>query len=196
MKRTSFRRITTNILLPFCLVLLLSGCTSETPASMDYKASVDGQNIVISFSAGTRSEGTIAADNGVYTFSYSLDGTLNIVYPNGNTYSHRNINGAIASSWDGDVEPEHLGFINGFSLAWAIIEIASRHISTNARGVSPIVSIMLVGLGLFNIILPQKMWWLARGWMYKNVEPSDLVLGVYRGLGVVITLIGIMSFFA
>ena len=92
------------LLLLLCVSLLFSGCTKEVPTSVDYVTTLDGQDIIIHFPAGTKSEGTISSDRGVYSFSYSSDGTFSVVYPNGDTYSQRNINGGVASSLDFDYD--------------------------------------------------------------------------------------------
>ena len=176
-------------------ILLVSGCTREHVVDADYITIVDGQTITVLFNEGTRSEGTIKSENGVYTFAYSFDGTFTVVYPNGYEYSQRNINGGITSSWSLDKSAEELGFIDGFGLEWAVRN-ASQSTMGNQRTVSPIISILLIGLGLFNIILPKNLWWLSRGWMYKNVDPSDLALGIYRVIGIIFVFFGIISFFA
>ena len=179
-----------------CLSLLFYGCTKEAPGSVDYVTTADGQNIIIHFSAGTKSEGTISSDNGVYSFSYSSDGTFSVIYPNGDTYSQRNINGGVASSLDFDYDKIiELGYIDGLSLERAVQE-ASRPVSSNAKTVTPIFSVLLVVLGVLLAWKPKAAWWLASGWRFKNVEPSDLALGINRGIGVVIVIIGIISFFA
>ena len=189
------KKLIGTVLLLICVGLLFSGCTKEIQTSMDYFTTVDGQDIVIHFPTGTKSEGTISSENGEYTFSYSFDGTLSIIYPNGYTYSRRNIHGGTAISWEYNVAPEDLGFVDGLGLAWAI-ESATRPESNNGKVVSPILSILIVAVGIWLTWKPKTAWWLARGWMYKNVEPSDLALGIYRVVGIIIVLGGIISFFA
>jgi len=194
MKKNRIFILAITVLLVLSVCLLLSGCTKEAAASMDYLTTVDGQDIIITFPAGTKSEGSISSDNGKYTFSYFSDGTLNIIYPNGYEYSQMSVNGATATSWDYEKTPEDLGFISGFSLAWSI-DSASRTESSNTQTISPLLSVLIVCVGVWFTWKPKSIWWLARGWMFKNVEPSDLALGIYRVLGVIIAIIGIISFF-
>jgi len=182
------------LLLFFCLSLLIGGCTKEAPVSTEYASTVDGQDIIISFPTGTKSEGIIASEKGEYTFSYSLDGTLTIIYPNGFIYSQKTQNGGTASSWEYNETAEDLGFIGGYSLAWTI-ESASRTESSNTKAVSPVLSVLIVAVGVWFTWNPKSVWWLARGWMFKNVEPSDLAVGIYRGVGIVIVIVGAISFF-
>ena len=179
-----------------CLGLLFSGCTKDVPTSMDYVTTVDGQDIIIHFPAGTKSEGTISSENGVYSFAYSSDGTFSVIYPNGDTCSQKSINGGVASSLDFDYNKMiELGYIDGLSLEHAV-QSASRPVSSNEKTIPPIFLVLFVVIGVWFTWKPKSAWWLARGWMFKNVEPSDLALGVYRGIGIVVVIIGIISFFA
>lgn len=189
------KKLTSILLLFVCVVLLFAGCANEKQENNEYTETIDGQEITISFNQGTKSEGVITSENGDYVFSYSFDGTLTIVYPNGYIYSQRSVNGGTVTSWDYNEDAEDLGFIIGYALAWSI-ESASRVEPSNAKTVSPILSILIVAVGAWLVWKPKTAWWLARGWMFKNVEPSDLALGIYRGIGIVIVIIGAISFFA
>lgn len=176
------------------LILFLAGCSSKETAETNYATTADGQDIVISFIEGTKSEGTITAENGTYSFSYSMDGTLSIIYPNGYTYSQKDMNGGIASSWPYNETAEELGYINGSSLAWSMSSASGSN--TDAKKVPVIVSLLVIAVGIWFICSPKNIWWLSRGWWYKNAEPSDLGLVVYRLVGCALTFIGIISFFA
>jgi len=176
------------------LILLLAGCSRKEAVETDYAATAGGQDIVISFLEGTKSEGTITAENGTYSFSYSMDGTLSIIYPNGYTYSQKDMNGGIASSWPYAETAEELGYIDGFSLAWSISSAPDGNAST--KTVPVIVSLLIIAAGIWFACSPKSIWWLSRGWWYKNAEPSDLGLVVYRLIGCILAFVGIISFFA
>ena len=175
------------------VLLLFPACSNEKPDNEPFDTIANGQAITISFNDGTKSGGRITSDKGVYTFSYSNDGTLSITYPNGFLYTQRSINGGTSSSFDD--EAVSLGYIDGMSLGRAI-NAASDRGATNAKAVSPIVSVLLLVLGALFIFAPKGLWWISRGWMYKNVEPSDLALGMYRVIGVVVVIAGVITFFA
>ena len=184
------------LLLLICVGLLFSGCTNEVPTSTDYVTTLDGQDIIIHFPAGTKSEGTISSEKGVYSFSYSSDGTFSVIYPSGDNYSQSNINGGIVVSPGFDFDKIiGLGYIDGISLERAVQE-ASKSGSSNVKAVSPIISIFIVVVGVWFTWKPKSVWWFARGRMFKNVEPSDFALGRYRGVGAVVVIIGVISFFA
>lgn len=57
---------------------------------------------------------------------------------------------------------------------------------------SPLLVIALFGLGAWNLISPQSAWWLAHGWWYKDGEPSDLALILYRLAGAFMILVGVV----
>lgn len=182
-----------------CLFLIVAGCSREIAAdNNDYVTAIDGHDAVISFLEGNYSEGTINADNFTYKFAYSMDGSLSIVYPNGYTYSQKDIGGAIAVSADYDAkEVEKLGYIDGFSLARAVASAAgSSSAADNKGGVSVIVSLFLLAIGIWYAVGPRSAWWISRGWWYKNAEPSDLALTLYRIGGCILMFVGIISFFA
>lgn len=179
-----------------CSVLMLFGCSGETAANTDYTTTIDGQAAVISFLEGSLSEGKIKTDNGTYTFAYSMDGTLSIVYPNGYIYSQKDVGGGIAVPADYDASAvEKLGYIDGFSLARAISS-ASDSGRNDTDGAPIILSLFLLAVGIWFISAPRSAWWISKGWYFKNAEPSDLSLIVYRVGGCMLVFGGIISFFA
>ena len=54
------------------------------------------------------------------------------------------------------------------------------------------ISLLLLGLGAWNLFAPKSAWWLARGWWYKNAEPSDLAIAAYRIGGVCLLIAGVI----
>ena len=76
---------------------------------------------------------------------------------------------------------EKLGYIDGFSLAWAISSAADSGRATNdIDGVPIILSLFLLVAGIWFVCAPRSAWWISRGWWFKNAEPSDLALILYR----------------
>ena len=45
--------------------------------------------------------------------------------------------------------------------------------------------------GLFSTLAPEAAWRMSEGWKYKNVEPSEMNLLMYRLGGVFTMLVGI-----
>ncbi len=195
MKSTKLYVISIIALNMMFLLFLFTACSNRNPDNEPFNTTINGQVVTIQFNDGTTSEGIIKSDKGEYAFSYPFSDTFSVIYPNGYAYSHKSLNGAIAASSGSYDSTEALGYIGGISLEMAV-QSAARLKSANQRIVSPFVSILLLGIGIFSIISPRSLWWLSRGWMYKNVEPSDLALVIYRVSGVIVVLFGIVSFFA
>lgn len=191
------RKIITIIIALISLVFIAAGCSRDIVVDDNYTTTVDGHDAVISFLEGNHSEGTIDVNNFTYKFAYSMDGSLSIVYPNGYTYSQRDVGGAIAVSADYDAkEVEELGYIDGFSLARAISSASdSGNASGKSGGVSVIASLFLLAIGIWYVADPRSAWWISRGWWFKNAEPSDSALMLYRMGGCILVFVGIISFF-
>lgn len=84
------------------------------------------------------------------------------------------------------------GYIDGFSLVWGI-ERAMDARNSHGRGLaSPFLAFVLIIIGAWYTFAPRSAWWLARGWWYKNAEPSNLAIGFYRIGGCLLILIGII----
>ena len=57
-----------------------------------------------------------------------------------------------------------------------------------------LTAIMII-IGLFNMIWPRSAWELARGWEFKDAEPSDEALYVTRVGGGLLILCAITRLF-
>jgi len=179
------------------LILFSAGCSGkELNNNSIITTSVAGKKIDIIFNEGTKSEGTIITEKGTYFFSYSFDGALSIRYPNGYTYTERKTNGAVLVSWPYPETAEELGYIDGFKLSFTIAAAIDSTKAGSAKKVPVIVSLLILLVGILFVFFPRSAWWLARGWRYQKVEPSELSLTIYRLLGFIIIVFGFFSFFA
>lgn len=182
-------------------VLLLASCAAadSAPASRAVPVELDGQSLVIQFDQTDWGAGTITAPNGEYAFSYDLSGGLTIRYPDGYCYTQQEKAGGIAFPADYDAaEIQRRGYLDGFSLSWAI-ESAAQSAQEGAHGnasPSPLLAALLLGLGMWNLLDPRGAWWLARGWWYKDAQPSQAALLLYRGAGVLLLLAGLLCLLA
>ncbi len=172
-----------------CFGIGLSGCSKKEIAT-DFPVEISGQNVVISFSQDTWSEGKIIADSGVYIFVYSYDGTFTVIYPNGRTYHQSPSGSAMTSSWNHDKTPEELGYLSPIGISWAIEAISH---TPESNGFHPLLSLALLALGIWGISAPKSIWWLNHGWRFKNAEPSELSLAVYRIIGGLEVLFAILT---
>jgi len=57
-----------------------------------------------------------------------------------------------------------------------------------------LIAIMLI-IGLFNCIWPRAAWELARGWEFKDAEPSDEALLVTRAGGGFLVFLAVTMIF-
>lgn len=176
-----------------CL-LLFSACAAPAPASKVETVSVDGATLTVTFDPGTLSAGVIQTEHGQYTFRYESPETIVIQYPDGYVYEQTNISGGIATPADCDgAERSAKGYLDGFSLVWGIEGAADQARNTRSGGgPSPFLALLLLGLGAWNLFAPKSAWWLARGWWYKNAEPSDLAIAAYRIGGVCLLIAGVI----
>lgn len=176
-----------------CL-LLFSACAAPASEAKVETVSVDGATLAVTFDPGTLSAGTIQTEHGQYTFRYESPDTIVIQYPDGYVYEQTNISGGIATPADYDgAERIAKGYLDGFSLVWGIEGAADQARNTRAgSGPSPFLALLLLGLGAWNLFAPKSAWWLARGWWYKNAEPSDLAIAAYRIGGVCLLIAGVI----
>lgn len=175
-------------------LLLFSACAAPAPASKVETVSVDGATLTVTFDPGTLSAGVIQTEHGQYTFRYESPETIVIQYPDGYVYEQTNISGGIATPADYDgAERSAKGYLDGFSLVWGIEGAADQARNTRSGGgPSPFLALLLLGLGAWNLFAPKSAWWLARGWWYKNAEPSDLAIAAYRIGGVCLLIAGVI----
>lgn len=179
--------------IPLCL-LALSACAAPAPEAKVETVSVDGVTLTVTFDPGTLSAGTIQTEQGQYTFRYDSQETIVIQYPDGYVYEQTDMGGGIATPAEYDAaERIAKGYLDGFSLVWGIEGAADQARNTRAGGgPSPFLALLLLGLGAWNLFAPKSAWWLARGWWYKNAEPSDLAIAAYRIGGVCLLFAGVI----
>lgn len=196
--KTVFRRILILSAAMLFLLLLTSCNSNRAPAgSCSVTVEADGQPLTVIFDEHTFSSGKMKTANGEYTFQYEAQSNgirFTVTYPDGYVYSQTEINGGIATPYDYDAnERKAKGYMDGFSLAWAVDTAADQAQGNgNRNGPSPLLAVLLLGCGAWNLFAPRAAWWLAWGWRYKNAEPSDPALMLYRILGIVLLLAGIL----
>jgi len=63
-------------------------------------------------------------------------------------------------------------------------------------GVSPLLALLVIAVGIFNIAKPDVAWYLEYGWRYKDAEPFDLALTANRFGGGFTVFLGAILFLA
>jgi len=174
------------------LTLLLFGCGSEPQQPTPYITNIDGQQLEITFDPSNASAGCIHTANGDYSFAYQMSGSLEIIYPDGSKCSMTNINGGIAASINYDSETVRAkGFIDRFDLYW-VIESAYKSQHPQRSGPSPVIAVLFFAIGAWYLASPYTVWQLSHGWKFKNAEPSDEILILYRIGGGILIFIGVL----
>ena len=169
------------ILLPLLvLALVLSGCGGENLEP--YTFNVNNRTINIYPESGTIVDGL---DVYTYTRTENANGDIHyeIVYPNGghfNWYKTKSV-----GYGGGDGINENL-YLSGNTLVWAL-EAGEPEKKVG----SPLMGIPLMALGAWHILSPESVFYLSKGWMFRNAEPSDFYLTLSRISGGVIAILGL-----
>lgn len=159
--------------------LLLLGCAPEETVhtvtlnrnGIDYAFTVDTENRTIS--------------DGQYTYTYTVNGDhTTISYPNGARYYWTQDGMFGSGGWDNNYDPNT--YADGDMLIDAINETKPETVDGHI-----FAGLSLAALGAFYTFAPHAAWYLSRGWMYKNTEPSDAALIVARISGVILMILGL-----
>jgi len=183
------------LILCFVLLLLfLTACAGEKPASNTETVEYRGKTYVIEYNPNSTS-GTITVEGMVCEFgvSGSADHTkFEVTYPDGSHYSRTEFGNSWAGGMSEDYDPP--SYAKG-DVLWEVLGTKSS--SAKESRVGPIfLGLLLIGLGAIDVVKPQFGWYLSHGWRYKNAEPSELALFLGRLGGIIVVLLGLgMMFF-
>lgn len=159
------------------LLLLLTACGGETSSVYEQ----DGYTVDLE-------SRTITYEEDVYTYTVSGSGAgseIRITYPNGATY-YWTWNGNFGhGGWSDDYDP--VRYTDGDTL----MELLNFEPEPEKSGPSPLLAILLLAAGIFNLVSPRAAWYLSYGWRFKNAEPSDAALVLGRLSGGLAILIGL-----
>ena len=171
------------IILCLLLVLLMVGCAKEDNNAIK-KVTINKNGI--RFDVDTKNH---TIEDGSFTYSYAINNSEIVIrYPDGQTYTWKESNGigTGATSLDFDYST-HMDP----SVLLSVIEDAHKT-SSKIPHKNMGVGIILLLIGIVYAVWPQKLWFISWGWRYKNAEPSDLAIGVFRVAGVIIGIIGLI----
>ncbi len=182
------------------LLLLLTACGSGNQAKsydLTVDVYVDGNELRIQFDDDSFSSGSIWEMSGTYKFEIKAQSDGNrftLQYPDGYVYTRTERDGMIAITEGYTAEERKAkGFPDGGEVAQAIKRAAFTPQSDDANNGPAIVAAILVLLvGLWHLCAPASAWYLEWGWRYKDAEPSDIALTLYRVSGGVILIIGVI----
>lgn len=159
--------------------LLLSGCAPKETVhtvtlnrnGIDYIFTVDTENSTVS--------------DGQYTYTYTINGnSTTVTYPNGARYYWTQDGMFGSGGWDNNYDPNT--YADGDMLIDAINETKPETVDGHI-----FAGLFLAALGAFYTFAPHAAWYLSRGWIYKNAEPSDAALIIARISGVILMILGL-----
>lgn len=163
-------------------VLFLAGCTGTIDATYTV-VTQDGEFTVDS------AQQTISDGTHIYRYEAGRT-TVKIIYPNGSSY-WRSYDSSYSYSGGWSDDYDETAYVPGDVL----LELLERDEHSSGKKGNPLLGILLIAVGLWNAIRPDMAWYVARGWHYKNAEPSELSLAMYRIGGVALVLIGLGAAF-
>lgn len=136
---------------------------------------------------------TITHGEDVYTYVISGSGSsseITITYPNEATYYWTWSGSFGHGGWSDDYDPDR--YADGDTL----MELLNFQPEPEKSGPSPLLAILLLAAGIFNLVSPRTAWYLSYGWRFKNAEPSNAALVLGRLGGGLVTLISVFLLIA
>ncbi|MGE5653334.1 MAG: DUF6199 family natural product biosynthesis protein [Bacillota bacterium] len=201
------------VLTVFMLAVALSSCQGR-PAQKVYKVGKQAYALAVNESHGytmlyraTSGDSTITATfesdpnraPSGKRYRIDLDGKeyllsgdyrqVELTFPDGRT---------IGKTYSGNTSSGHAGPTTQVSMdEWDLVDDFHTMLypqpKPNSRSSgSPLIGLLLLGAGALSALNPRAAWFLNRGWMYRDAEPSDLYLGLSRVGGVVMAVIGLL----
>jgi len=124
----------------------------------------------------------------VMTYDVSSRKTdIEVKYPDGKTYFLHKEFGDNVSVTSGSGSPEGYPELEEFS---SFIE---KKDSIKSKGSGDVwLGVLMFVLGVINAVNPRISFYFSKGWMYRDVEPSDLYLGVARIGGYILIAVGLI----
>lgn len=131
--------------------------------------------------------------DGVNKYQYSFSGnsssySVYITYPDGSTYWWQQQDYSGHGGWSDNYDENR--YVAGHILRDILEEKAPKESNTG----NFFIAIFLLGIGILYMASPYTAWYLQYGWIYKDAEPSDVVLTMYRILGGVAIVIAVTIF--
>lgn len=129
--------------------------------------------------------------DGENTYEYEIDGSgdsyrITIDYPDGAQYFWSMSEGVGSGGWNSELTN------NSYAKADILVEVAEEDFAPEVESNPWFIVIILGVLGLAGLIYPYGLWWLAYGWRYKDVEPSEIALIAERVVGGAFVIIAVV----
>ena len=193
-----------NLIIMFFVVLIVIGCNSK-PRDIYFdgntyspEENADSEQVKYSIESNIISHSKVphlylqqrgqsvevTYDGQRYLVSGTVD-NLKVEYPDGNTYSYnRRTSGSVTVS-SGSGSPVGYPELEDFSV---FVEMKKGNLSVDGSELG--LGFLLLVFGAIGAASPRLSWYLSKGWMYKELEPSDLYLGFARVGGFIVVGVG------
>lgn len=172
------------------MLLVLASCSEASDEELDkvYKINVNNKEFIVDTATQTITDG-----ENEYTYTFK-DNTARIYYPDNSSYWWTFTDNGGYGGWSDDYDENK--YIDGDTLISALDGRAvNKHEPKKEQKVYNPIGLLFIALGIFNIAKPEKAWYFARGWQFKNSEPSDEALVVERLTGGIAIIMGLCIFF-
>lgn len=170
-------------LLLLVLVLFLTACGTEPVKTVEYRG--------MAFTLDTEN-GIITQEGNVYRYEIApgSSGTAyTITYPDGASYT-MTWSGAIGTGGGAG------GYFDADRLDGDIlIDLLRENQPEKKEPAQYLLCLLVVGVGVLHVAAPYAVWYLRRGWHYRDAEPSALSLAATRIGGIVLIIFGAILFF-
>ncbi|GKX30673.1 hypothetical protein SH1V18_31530 [Vallitalea longa] len=185
------------------IMLLLTSCSHNVPDTIDfhghrfYLESVENEEKVYNMRDGAISYGETyniiinETESGLNIRfghkNYLIEGeqdNYTVTYPNRVKIKHTN-------NEDGEVVCGDLGKVSEYPEIGEFKAFLKKG-SVDINGSQLFFGFILIIIGIISIVNPEVTFFLNRGWMYKNTEPSELYLTLTKFGGVIICIIGVV----
>lgn len=171
------------LILLLLLALILTACGGETVKTVEYRGmafTLDMEN------------GTVTHDGTVYRYEAETHGDSSrytVFYPDGASYT---------MSWSGNIGTG--GGTGGYYDADRmdgdiLVDLLRDNLPKEKDPDRFLLCLLVIGLGVFHAAAPYAVWYLHRGWYYRDAEPSELSLTAARIGGIVLIIFGVILFF-
>lgn len=142
-----------------------------------------------------KNNSTVSDEKNTYQYSISGTGegyTITLTYPNGVKYVFQKQTDGFTTGLGGlEGEYDDSVFSNGVNICKALEKEAPKTKSNFGW----FGTLLLTGIGVFNVCFPKVSLDLAHGWLFKNAEPTTFALNMYRISGVLCLIIALVLIF-
>ena len=135
--------------------------------------------------------------DGTYTYSYTEQkfGTMHIItiiYPDGGRYewvessteTHSN------GTYDASLYADGQQMVDAILGHVILNQPQSQRKEVSVEGIG--IAILLLIAGLWEAVCPEQAWYAGHGWMFKDAEPSDFAIAMFRASGIIEIVVAII----